>query len=54
VFRALLDTALLLGERPRRSSPATGWRSAIRELTAEPIAMPPGPDRASALALLAA
>jgi 2-polyprenyl-6-methoxyphenol hydroxylase-like FAD-dependent oxidoreductase len=53
MFRALLDTRCCWAT-PEEIVARDGMAERIRELTTEPIAMPPGPDRASALALLAA
>jgi 2-polyprenyl-6-methoxyphenol hydroxylase-like FAD-dependent oxidoreductase len=53
VFRAMLDTRGCYAT-PEEVVARDGMAERIRELTAEPMAMPPGPDRAGALALLAA
>jgi 2-polyprenyl-6-methoxyphenol hydroxylase-like FAD-dependent oxidoreductase len=53
VFRALLDTRCCW-TTPEDVIARDGMAERIRELAAEPRAMPPGPDRAGALALLGA
>jgi hypothetical protein len=53
MFRALLDTRCCWAT-PEEVVARDGMAERIRELAAEPPAMPPGPDRAGALALLAA
>jgi hypothetical protein len=53
MFRALLDTRCCYAT-PEEVIARDGMAERIRELTAEPMRMPPGPDRAATLALLAA
>ena len=53
VFRAMLDTRSCFAT-PEEVSPAPGMAERILELAADAAAMPPGPDRAQVLALIAA
>lgn len=53
LFRAMLDTRTCYA-RPEEVVARPGMANRIRELAAEPVRMPPGPNRAELLAMLAA